>query len=87
MIQEGGWLDLDGIKSDQKCAYARIEVNIGTFLDEEFDVNYSKNKVIFPHELHSQFVEIASFARKRSKQNYDYVKNPNNKKTKLKKAQ
>lgn len=80
LIQEGGWLDLEGITADQKCEYARIEVLIGTNLDEEFDVNFSKCKVTIPQDLKRDFLEIAKYARKNSKSNYDYVKNPDSKK-------
>lgn len=76
LIQEGGWMDLPNIKSDQKCEYARIEVNIGTNLDKEFDVNFSKFKVIIPNELIKDFTEIANYARTKSRKNYEYVKNP-----------
>lgn len=80
LIQEGGWLNLDGITADQKCEYARIEVLLGTNLDEEFDVNFSKCKVSIPHNLTSDFYEIAQYARKSSKSNYDYLKTPDFKK-------
>lgn len=81
LIQEGGWLDLPYMTADQKCEYARIEVNIGTFLDKEFDVNFSKCKISVPQDLISAFVEIAKFARTSSRKNYNYVKNPETKPT------
>lgn len=81
LIQEGGWLSLPNISADQKCVYARIEVKIGTFLDNEFDVNFSKCKINIPTELINPFTEIANYARKNSRKNYDYVKNPSIKST------
>lgn len=81
LIQEGGWLSLPNISADQKCAYARIEVKIGTFLDKEFDVNFSKCQINIPTELINSFIEIANYARKNSRKNYDYVKNPSTKST------
>lgn len=79
LIQEGGWLDLEGIKADQKCNYARISVDIGTNLDKEFGVNFSKNKVIIPQELTAEFIRIAKYARLKSKSSFDYLKNPETK--------
>ena len=81
LIQEGGWLSLPNISADPKCVYARIEVKIGTFLDNEFDVNFSKCKINIPTELINPFTEIANYARKNSRKNYDYVKNPSIKST------
>lgn len=80
LIQEGGWLNIDGLTIDHKCAMARIEVNIGTSLDTEFDVNFNKSKISIPLELKDKFREIAVEARTRSKNNYDYIKNPQIKK-------
>lgn len=80
LIQEGGWLNLKDIKTDQKCNYARIEVEIGTKLDKIFDVNFSKNKITVPDEALSAFIEVAKLARKESKLNFDYIKKPQNKK-------
>lgn len=76
LIQEGGWLGLPNMTADQKCEYARIEVNIGTFLDKEFDVNFSKCQITVPQELIPEFLEIAKFARLNSRKNYNYTKNP-----------
>ena len=86
LIQEGGWLSLPTISADQKCAYARIEVKIGTNLDKEFDVNFSKCQINIPNELINSFTEIAQYARKNSRKNYDYVKNPSGKATIKKKT-
>ena len=80
LIQEGGWLDLENITADHKCEYARIEVLIGNNLDREFDINFSKCKVSIPQELTRDFLEIAKYARKNSKTNYDYMKDPTSKK-------
>lgn len=79
LIQEGGWLSLSGLTADQKCEYARISVEIGTHLDREFDVNFSKCQISVPQDLVNDFLDIAKFARTSSRKNYDYVKKPDNK--------
>lgn len=53
---------------------------IGSNLDEEFDVNFSKCKVSIPQNLINDFLQIAQYARKNSIANYDYIKNPESKK-------
>lgn len=79
LIQEGGWLSLPGLSADQKCEYARISVEIGTHLDKEFDVNFSKCQISVPQELINDFLDIAKYARTSSRKNYNYAKNPESK--------
>ncbi|MCR4661149.1 MAG: ATP-binding protein [Clostridia bacterium] len=74
LIQEGGWLDLQDIKLEPKCNSCRIEVNIGTNLDEEFDVNFGKDKITVPTELKSLFISIAKSGRTEASKNFNYKK-------------
>lgn len=76
LIQEGGWLNLDNIGLDDKCKYARIEVNIPSQLDKEFQINFSKNSLVIPDELKGLFIEIAKKARKESRNNFNFQKHP-----------
>lgn len=74
LIQESGWLSLPGLKLDNKSQYARIEVDITSNLDEEFDVNFSKSSIKVPDDLVSKFLDIAKKARTESKNGYNYNK-------------
>ena len=81
LIQEGGWLNLDGIGLDDKSKYARIEVNIPSKLDKEFQINFSKNSLVIPDQLKSSFLDVAKKARKESRNNFNFQKHPEFKKT------
>lgn len=76
LIKEGGWLGLDKLTLDNKCQYARIEVNIPSSLDNEFKINFSKNSLEIPDELKSEFLNIAKKARKESYSNFDFQQHP-----------
>lgn len=82
LIQEGGWLGLEGIKLDSKSDYARIMVDISSNLDKYFKVNYLKNSIELPAELHADFIKIAKFMKKESTKNFNYKKKPIFKKSK-----
>ena len=81
LIKEGGWLGLDKLGLDDKCKYARIEVNIPSALDKDFKINFSKNSLDIPDELKSVFYDVAKKARKESKTNFNYQKHPEIKRT------
>ena len=76
LIKEGGWLNLEKIGLDDKCKYARIEVNISSAVDKDFKINFSKNSLEIPEELKSVFYDVAQKARKESKTNFNYQKHP-----------
>lgn len=76
LISEGGWLDLDGFKLDDKCKSARIEVNIPSSLDSEFHINFVKNNLIVPNDIKPAFMEVAKKAKLESHKNYNYLKHP-----------
>lgn len=76
LIYEGNWLSLPNISLDDKSKYARIEINISSKLDKEFNINFSKNSLTVPDELKPLFIEVAKKARKESRSNYDYIKHP-----------
>lgn len=80
LIQEGGWLSLDGIGLDDKSKYARIDVSIPSTLDMDFQINFSKNSLIVPKELEFAFMEVAKKARNESRHNFNYQKHPEFKK-------
>lgn len=77
LIQEGGWLGLKDLAIDQKCSMARIEVDIGTQLDKEFNVNFNKSQITVPIELEKEFLDIAKKTRTASKKNFNYINDPN----------
>lgn len=81
LIKEGGWLGLDKLGLDDKCKYARIEVNIPSALDKDFKINFSKNALDIPEELKNVFYDVAKKARKESKTNFNYQKHPEIKRT------
>lgn len=81
LIQEGGWLSLPDVGMDDKSKYARIEVNIPSALDKEFQINFSKNTLIIPKDIETKFVIAAKKARKESRNNFDYQKHPQFKRT------
>ena len=76
LIYEGGWLNLKGMKLDDKSKSARIEVNISSALDTEFEINFIKNPLKIPNELENFFIEIAKKAREESHKNFNYLKHP-----------
>lgn len=76
LISEGGWLELKDLKVDPKCDYARIRIDIMPELDKYFNVSFMKNSITLPLELHKKFIKIAQTARTSSRKNYNYVKNP-----------
>lgn len=76
LIQEGGWLNLDNVGLDDKSKYARIEVDISSTLDKEFQINFSKNSLIIPDPLKPIFLEVAKKARKESRSNFNYQIHP-----------
>ena len=81
LIQEGGWLNLDGIGLDDKSKYARIEVEIPAKLDKQFQINFSKNCLVIPDQLTPFFIEVAKKARKESRNNFNFQKHPEIRKT------
>lgn len=72
LIYEGGWLNIEGLKIDNKSNYARIKVNINNRLDSEFKLNFEKSKVQVPESLVVDFKKIAFKAKKESLNNYEY---------------
>lgn len=82
LIVNGGWLDLEGLKIDNKSNYARIRVSIPNELDLDFNVNFAKNSASVPSMLAKRFIQIAKQARKESSDNYNYKLNPTPKKKK-----
>jgi hypothetical protein len=72
LLYEGGWLNIEGLKIDNKSNYARIKVNINNRLDLEFKLNFEKSKVQIPDSLVSDFKQIALKAKKESLNNYEY---------------
>ena len=81
LIKEGGWLDLPNLGFEEKCRYARIEVDIPSTLDKDFEINFSKNSLKVPDDLLDLFVSIATRARKESRNNFNYQKHPEFKRT------
>jgi hypothetical protein len=72
LVYEGGWLNLEGLKIDNKSNYARIKVNINNRLDYEFKLNFEKSKIQVPETLKNKFKQIAIKAKKASLNNYEY---------------
>lgn len=81
LIKEGGWLSLDKMGLDDKCKYARIDVEIQSALDKEFQINFSKNSLSIPEDLKDTFADVANKARRESRSNFNYVKHPEMKRT------
>ncbi len=81
LIKEGGWLSLDKMGLDDKCKYARIDVEIPSALDKEFQINFSKNSLSIPEDLKDTFTDVANKARRESRSNFNYVKHPEMKRT------
>jgi hypothetical protein len=75
LIYEGGWLNIEGLKIDNKSNYARIKVNINNRLDFEFKLNFEKSKVQIPDSLVRDFKQIALKAKRESLNNYEYKTN------------
>lgn len=80
LIVNGGWLDLEGLRIDNKSNYARIRVSIPNDLDLDFNINFAKNSASVPPMLAKRFIQVAKFARKESSDNYNYKLNPHPKK-------
>lgn len=76
LIVDGGWLSLEKMNLDDKSKYARIRVDFPSSLDSEFKINFSKTKIEIPEELKKTFISIAEQARKESRTSYNYLKNP-----------
>lgn len=81
LIKEGGWLSLKKMGLDDKCKYARIDIEIPSALDKDFQINFSKNSLSIPDELLDTFTDVANKARRESRSNFNYVKHPELKRT------
>jgi hypothetical protein len=82
LIVDGGWLDIPGLKIDNKSNYARIRVSIPKELDIDFNINFAKNSASVPPALLTDFKAIAKRAKKESSDNFNYKLNPYPKKKK-----
>lgn len=84
LIVNSSWLDLKGVRRDNKSNYARIRVTISKDLDTHFNINFAKNSASIPPKLIPQFQSIAKIARKESSDNFNYKieRRPKKKKSK-----
>lgn len=69
LIQWGGWHDM-WATSDEKTKLARVTVDFGSELDDQFDVNISKQKVALSNQLQEEIKKLAKPARDDSKAKY-----------------
>lgn len=69
LIQWGGWHQM-WATSDEKMKLARVIVEFGSELDEQFAVNISKQKVTLPQHLQEHVKKLAEEARRESRKKY-----------------
>lgn len=69
LIQWGGWHQL-WATSDEKTKLARVIVDFGSALDDQFSVNISKQKVVLPQQVQEYIKKLADEARKDSRKKY-----------------
>jgi hypothetical protein len=69
LIQWGGWHDM-WATSDEKTKLARVTVEFGSDLDDQFAVNISKRMVSLSHQLQEEIKKLAKTARNDSKAKY-----------------
>jgi hypothetical protein len=69
LIQWGGWHQM-WATSDEKTKLARVIVDFGSALDDQFSVNISKQKVVLPQQVQEHIKKIADEARKDSRKKY-----------------
>lgn len=69
LIQWGGWHQM-WATTDEKTKLARVTVDFGTDLDDQFAVNISKQKVTLSQQLQEETKKLAEVARNDSKRKY-----------------
>lgn len=69
LIQWGGWHQM-WATSDEKTKLARVTVEFGSDLDDQFAVNISKRMVSLSHQLQEEIKKLAKAARNDSKAKY-----------------
>lgn len=69
LIQWGGWHQM-WATADEKTKLARVTIDFGTDLDDQFAVNISKQKVSLSQQLQEETKKLAEIARKDSKRKY-----------------
>ena len=66
LIQWGGWHQM-WATSDEKTKLARVTVDFGSELDDQFDVNISKQNGTLSQQLQEEIKKLAKPARRDSK--------------------
>ena len=69
LIQWGGWHDMWST-SDEKTKLARVTVEFGGALDEQFKVNIAKRMVSLSQQLQEEIKRVATIARNDSRKKY-----------------
>ena len=69
LIVAGSWLDL-GLKQEEHCKLARIQVDIPNNMDHEWKIDVKKAEAHPPDALRSAFQKIAKLTRERAVQVY-----------------
>lgn len=69
LIQWGGWHDMWST-TDEKTKLARVTVEFGSDLDDQFAVNISKRMVTLSQQLQEEIKKLAQVARNDSKKKY-----------------
>ena len=69
LIQWGGWHEM-WTTNDEKTKLARVVVDFGSALDDQFSVNISKQKVVLPQQVQEHIKRLADDARKASRKKY-----------------
>jgi len=69
LIQWGGWHQM-WATSDEKTKLARVIVDFGCALDDQFSVNISKQKVTLPQQVQEHIKKLAEEARKDSRRKF-----------------
>lgn len=69
LIQWGGWHDM-WATSDEKTKLARVTVEFGNALDDQFKVNIAKRMVSLSQQLQEEIKKVATIARNDSRKKY-----------------
>jgi hypothetical protein len=78
LIQWGGWHDMWST-SDEKTKLARVTVEFGNALDDQFKVNIAKRMVSLSQQLQEEIKKVANIARNDSRRKFVPVPKPGRK--------
>lgn len=71
LVVPGSWLNL-GLKKDEHCKLARIQIDLPNSMDGDWQLNVIKSHVSIPAALRPEFMRIATDVRRQAGEVYRY---------------